>query len=185
MPEAKSSTQERKHWRACHSLSFHWLLAFQRLLQLHKQNLSLGMAFHFRSLKSPVKFAGFGQQQQQPGFGMQQQQQGSKNVQYQKVPDTEGTGSAKTNVALCTIVAMPAFQPPNEKSFAELRWEDYQVQRPVTFQILWTGSQDITRLLQNCFNEISCPFPQHHDECWLLFGTGFAALRHHIRSLTA
>ena len=64
---------------------------------------------------------------------MQQQQQGTKHLQYQKVPDTEGTGTTKTTVGMCTIAALPGFRPPNDKSFAELRWEDYQVQvLPVT-----------------------------------------------------
>lgn len=58
---------------------------------------------------------------------MQQQQMGTKNIPYQKVTDTEGTGGTKTSVHMCTIVAMPQFQGPNEKCFEELRWEDYQV----------------------------------------------------------
>ena len=75
--------------------------------------------------------AGFGQQQQgQQGFGMQQQQiVGSKNVPYQKVSESEGSGATKTTVHLCTLVSMPQFQPPNEKSFEELRYEDYQVEQ--------------------------------------------------------
>ena len=47
-----------------------------------------------------------------------------------KVPETEGgTGSAsstKTSVYFCSILALPQFRDGNEKSAAELRWEDYQ-----------------------------------------------------------
>ena len=48
-----------------------------------------------------------------------------------KVPETEGgTGgsasSTKTSVYFCSILALPQFRDGNEKSAAELRWEDYQ-----------------------------------------------------------
>ena len=52
---------------------------------------------------------------------------GTRAVQYAKVPDSEGQGASKTTVHMCSIVAMPQFQAPNEKSALELRWEDYQV----------------------------------------------------------
>ena len=72
--------------------------------------------------------AGFGQQQAQPSFGMQQQQMaGSKNVPYQRVSESEGSGATKTTVYLCNLVVQPQFQGPNEKQFEELRAEDYQV----------------------------------------------------------
>jgi len=76
-----------------------------------------------------VNHAGFGQTPtQQQGFGMQTPQtMGTRGIQYQKVHDSEGAGTSKSNVYMCSIVAMPQFQPPNEKSALELRWEDYQV----------------------------------------------------------
>ena len=62
---------------------------------------------------------GFGQQQQQ-----QQQQHGTRQVPYQKLTETEGTGGTRTTNSYMTISCMPAYA---NKSPDELRWEDYQV----------------------------------------------------------
>lgn len=58
-----------------------------------------------------------------------QQQQGTKHIGYQKVSEQEGggTGSSRTTVHFCSILALPQFRDANEKSPLELRWEDYQV----------------------------------------------------------
>ena len=78
-------------------------------------------------------FTGFGGQQAGFGAQQQQQQQGTRGITYQKVQEMEGgtgsgaAGGQKTAVQFCTILALPQFKEPHEKSAAELRWEDYQV----------------------------------------------------------
>ena len=85
---------------------------------------------HINVLLTLLLSVGFGQQQQQggqPSFGMQQQAGGSKSVPFQKVSEPEGSGTSRSTVYLCSLPCMPQFQGANEKSFEELRSEDYQV----------------------------------------------------------
>jgi hypothetical protein len=63
-----------------------------------------------------------------PGAGAfgQQQQNGTRTIPFQRVQEVDGSSStgSKTPVYLQSISAM---QPYANKSFEELRWEDYQV----------------------------------------------------------
>jgi hypothetical protein len=78
-----------------------------------------------------------------PGAGAfgQQQQNGTRTIPFQRVQEVDGSSStgSKTPVYLQSISAM---QPYSNKSFEELRWEDYQVKTvvrnaPYSCSCLW------------------------------------------------